>query len=669
MVRYFGHEPLYGIWTLSILSSALKFLALRAVVGLLVQRTAYRILAIAAIGCFMSSFVPTNGDLAMLGSLVILSMTLSAIAERPPIQMLFVVALVAAALLLGSASARWSPLLFLAVVAAACFLPLMYKSSAQTTLIVAIVLATIAIVPLHRSSIAFVPLAVGSGAAFVAIRQWTAPPRFALSRGLGVTTLVLTVLAAFVVLGLFAWVVWHPEQDLRKLESYRWVLQAVLRRDFLQDTDVLLGSGPKVALFELGRAMSPAFVLTAGLFSLAAWRHARQSPGDPSTHFAEAHGAMIAWIIAVVVGCVLLLGVPFSYRSGFLVVAFMAVSLTLGFSVLVTTKVIYQIAWPLLLLLAIYVLCGLAVVHCFFGPDLCRDSSYVGLFKSQATAIGSVVLVTAVVGLIFGSLLQRWAAQLIGACLILTFTFEFGLIKAYFMPYAYGRLESSPTSRAVSHLSHEEIELSRDIRQLGSAVVVVSDPFTMSNIRALTGLNSLVTFSNLDTMSPTTAAKLREWIRGVLTGSHGTCSLRTPLSIVGGLANAAEFNYWLARRTSLEPSGRRTLRRFGYLDSFLLTPRPDIKPADERTDHKWLEELSADKLRYYEDDLIGTPMILLVINRKTLAWSEGGGSVGYFPNVGELDTGFIDDLARRCDVRVYDRRFVLVRFPMTTAAD
>jgi hypothetical protein len=325
----------------------------------------------------------------------------------------------------------------------------------------------------------------------------------------------------------------------------------------------------------------------------------------------------------------------------------------------------------------------------------CESPNYVTLAAPLLAALGFA----AVAGVVYGLWSPARSPQLriiTSMVLVLIFSFEVTAGRTYFMPYSHGPLDSA-SRQTLSHLSESELEIAASIRGFGEKVVLISDPHTMANLRALTGLNSIVSFSNLDTMGPETTELIRSWIRSIVTRPPNSQSCGPhPVSAVLKHASAAEFNYWLVRHWKAIWSGSVALGIFGYRDSFLLTegPRPDQlvtardllprahdllpRAHDELAPrgiprHAWRQAALADVAATASlpgressgDPWEREPMFLLVINQKTLDWASSAVPVSYYADTRTLDRMLLEDLHTRCDVRVHDGRFALVRFPFS----
>lgn len=73
-------------------------------------------------------------------------------------------------------------------------------------------------------------------------------------------------------------------------------------------------------------------------------------------------------------------------------------------------------------------------------------------------------------------------------------------IKSYGYRYSYGDAWSK--DRPISHYTVDEVKLAARIRHLPMNTILLSDPYTLSIVEALTGLNGLYSFSNLGVMRP-----------------------------------------------------------------------------------------------------------------------------------------------------------------------
>jgi len=646
LVRYLGYDPLYGAWILPAFATLPKFLACRAVFQVLLRERAARLFATAAAACFFSAITPTNGELTLLGSLLVLSFGATAAADGRLASALRVAALGACGVFLGYFAARSVPLLYMTALGAACVLPYVAGRLGLARAPLALPVLCVVLAPLHRSALAFVPMALALGALLPLATAWARAGGEARARRLALGTAGFTVLSACAIAALLAWILLNPNDDLRETGPGGWLVENILGATPTK-ANILAGSGPKVALFELARAVLPSLALFSGLLVALGAAARRPSPQ-----------ALVAWGLAVALGSALLLGVPFVYRSAFLVVTLLILALAAAWQAFEQDAA----ARPRRVLLAMaggYALAALPLVYRCGAIARCERADYLDMARPFLLVIGLLVLASAAAA----ALAARRASfrYLAPAALVLLFVLENGVSRSFFMSYGYGAPD--PAARAVSHFGRADVELAAAVRAMGARVLIVSDPYTMSNLRALTGLNSLVTYSNLDTLSKASETRLREWLRGVLErpGTPGRCAPGHPLDVVDYTVNASEFNYWLARSSSPEVPGALVLRDFGMRNTLLLTPHPSRKGVPDRfPDAEWRRP-ALDKL---EARFPGEAAILLVVDRKTVRWVRGAEDIGYFPDVRPLERELVERLERDCGARVHAGRFALIRFPM-----
>ena len=548
---------------------------------------------------------------------------------------------------LGYVVTRTVPLIYIAGLGAVGLLPYAAARLRVPRALFALPVVCVALAPIHRSALAFVPMALVLGAVMPLAIAWVQVGAEARLRRLVAAVVSLTAVAGFAIAALLGWIMLNPADDMRETGPAGWLVETILGATPTK-ANILAGSGPKVALFELARAVLPSLALFSGIL-LALGVVARRPAAQ----------GLVAWALAVALGSLLLIGVPFVYRSGFLVITLLIVALVAGWQSLGQGDA-GSLRRATMAAAGAYVLLAIPLLYRCGALSRCERSEYLDLARTPLTVLGLLVLAGAAAGAL--SWRARALALVAPAVVVLLFVLESQVSRAFFMHHSYGEKEFS-ASRAVSHLSPQEVELAEVVRAMGNHLVVVSDPYTMSNIRALTGLNSLITYSNLDTLSPVGMVRLREWLKETVAPSGGrkSCTPRHPLHILDHTVNTAEFNYWLARSASPEVPASEVLRQFGLRDTFFTTVHPSRKGVPDRfPDHEWRKPLIA----RLEARFPGEPAILLVVDSKTIRWARGDEDVDYFPDVKPLEHDFVAQLEKRCGARVHDGRFGLIRFPM-----
>lgn len=668
LVRAFGYDPLEGFWFVAALSIAPKFLALRVAVHAFLNAREARLAAVAAAACFVSPLPLTNGGLAILGALSLFaSFSRGGDGIRVPGAVAVLLA-VAGYIVAHVAVRRLDPLAYLVVVVLACAAERIRPGKSLVSIAPPGILAlVVALAPLHRSAMLFVPVGTLCGWLLAAVRNG-ALARSGVVSALPSVTGAATAAAGIGVAAMAAFFLSNPQVDLRTHVLTQWVVATILGMD-PANLETSLGSGPKVALFELARTMSPSFVLATGVVLWLAWRALRTTRGTAQGAGLALAIPMGAWLIALALSAVLLGGVPFTYRAGFLVVVLLAIAWG-GALETARARMPEGAAERVLLASALaYVTVVIPIAYRCTPWATCQPSGYLEMARPYVWTLGGACAAAALVALVV-RLRRTLPAPVVALTLGSLFAFEFSILTAYFMPYHYGPADRSAS--AVSHLGREEIELAARLRGLGADVVLLSDPHTLANLKALTGLNGLLSASNLDTMHPQARAKLRAWLRAVLEAGEvgGACAPEPPLRIRDS-ASAPEFDYWLMRRARPLLSGRDALQKFGYRDALLagaVSTAMSLRDPGDR--HQWVTEAIATLAATAYGRLAGvdpwmSPMVLVVVNRKAVAWALGGGDLPYYPDLRPLAGDLLARLARRCDLRVEGGgRFALIRFPL-----
>jgi hypothetical protein len=669
LVRFLAFDGLLGAWVLPVLATLPKFIACRAAFQSVLRTRESWVFATAIAACFLSALAPTNGDFAALGSMLLFSLAVGAAGSGRLASAAGVVIAGLVALLVGHFATRSYTPLYIVVLAAMCLLPLGRVAGRAPARLLAVPLLIVVLAPLHRSTLVFVPLALVFGALIPLLNSWL-DRRRASAQVVGAVTGIVTAVAAAWAVGLLVWILMHPGERMQEAGLYRWLLELVLGVS-ATEANVIVGSGPKVALFELGRAMSPSFAGLAGIAVMLVFIQVMRWPGlTRGAGWAATRHALVTWGLAMSLGAALLIGVPFVYRSGFLVILLLATALAAAFDAFVEprAKTMYR---GILFIAAAYIVAVIPVAYRCGSIARCTASDYLERAWPFLAGFGALICAAAVFGVVFahGGRLFRYVTKTV---VVLLFALEIGISRAYFMPYSYGAALPRE-SEAVSHLSRGEIQLATELRGLTNPVVLISDPFTMANLRALTGLNSVLTYSNLDTVSAVGTQRLQKWLRETIEpGRPGTdCASMHPLDLTYDSANAAEFNYWLARQAQgPQVSGSSILGIFGIRASFLpVGDRSVSRRPDELTDHAWRAEAvkglsAALRAKAGELQVESEPQVLLVIDQKTVDWARGDKRVSYFPDARPLDPKLVAALGKRCPLRVYDQRFAVVSFPM-----
>ena len=178
-------------------------------------------------------------------------------------------------------------------------------------------------------------------------------------------------------------------------------------------------------------------------------------------------------------------------------------------------------------------------------------------------------------------------------------------IKSYGYRYSYG--DAWPKDRPISHYTIGEIQLASRIRSLPMNTILLSDPYTLSIVEALTGLNGLYSFSNLDVMRQ----DYKYNIQGVLSsfkepGKSGQCG-----------------------------EGEAVARRVMHFIELYPGAVPEVRYVWERKIAKPFG------VRMLQENLV------VILNAgRTFPWTDGRDS--YFPTPDRFDDDFIEFQIAKC---------------------
>jgi hypothetical protein len=191
------------------------------------------------------------------------------------------------------------------------------------------------------------------------------------------------------------------------------------------------------------------------------------------------------------------------------------------------------------------------------------------------------------------------------------------------------------------------------LHELPQATVLVSDPYTLSILRARTGLESIVTYSNLDVLSPRAERKLKSALNSVFsvprsnpgTGRRQVCQSLLSLAKDG----ASELNY-----TYAVLNGGFPLIMSGAPELPDATADPALQNGDQA--QGWANR--------FVDPASQVPWTFVaVISEKSVRWANlpVGERVGYFPMNGPLEPSMVNVLASVFPVlHNFDNRIIVV---------
>ena len=211
------------------------------------------------------------------------------------------------------------------------------------------------------------------------------------------------------------------------------------------------------------------------------------------------------------------------------------------------------------------------------------------------------------------------------AVLVVSVLFEVIASRAYFKPYAFMN-QPPPGGVVFSHFNHQDLAAADAIaRELGRGAVLVSDPKTMGLIGARSGLNSLVSYSNVNTMADDTRRELVSFLRQVLQGTPDL-KICTGLRRISDAYASGQLNYGQLRLRAGEQAEMDVLEVLGYNNA--LVPRPVGPPRILRLQSQNEEEAVQNQGGSIVSN--GT-LFAVIVSPDTLDWIDHPFDPSYFP--------------------------------------
>ncbi len=177
-----------------------------------------------------------------------------------------------------------------------------------------------------------------------------------------------------------------------------------------------------------------------------------------------------------------------------------------------------------------------------------------------------------------------------------------------------------PDSGVIAHYTKQEISLAEKLRSYPAKTVLISDPYTLSILRAGTGLNSVYSFANINIVThPRQYLEVFQYLKS-LEGTHFSRERAEPLAVMasGILRSAAAEGMYIWNRTHTDFTR-------------------DLITLDE----------------FYKN-------FVWVVSAKTLSWAEGRD--GYYPDNTPLPAPLIESLKSYFDIEInMDNRLLAMK--------
>jgi len=418
----------------------------------------------------------------------------------------------------------------------------------------------------------------------------------------------------------------------------RWTSDMAYRiGETLLRTTVIVGGGTGFnhSLVEYLRLSPPLillFVFTSMLVYVAHRQGARSVTGsevpgtEPKREASTDRLNQVLFLVLVIPPLVLVVHstVPYVYRGAFfpsvLTIALLAV--LYGFyrkSFLAGTSVQLALAWTFL------AVAGVLFDH-FFLYDYKIDT--VGNANPYLKALFplSQFVFLFLVFLPMMLFWRRWRLAVIVALVPVTTVAAVAMdtlsFRTMFYDKAYGA--QLPDTGVISHYSQDELQLAKTLRTQPAKTLLISDPYTLSILRAVTGLNSVYSFANINLV---TEPKLYRDTFRLLSG-------------LGGIDQDRE------RKQLLSYSDR--IRGLVAAEGYYLWNRDHPGTGGEL--------MTLDGMYDY---------FVWVISARTLQWAEG--NEDYYPDNSRLDERLIGTLQRYFDILTnVDNRLLVLKLKRPT---
>lgn len=336
--------------------------------------------------------------------------------------------------------------------------------------------------------------------------------------------------------------------------NHQWSSSIALRvGEILLRTDVLVGSGTGFnhSLVEYLRLSSPAvllftFTMIMG-FVFYRVRPALVPHGVVSqTKIIDSRMPSLNYVLFLVLTItplvlVALSTIPYAYRGAYFpaVLTILLLVVLVGFWESVDAASDRRLPSRALVLLAcVATLYGHLVLYDFSINFVTNANSYLTALSPLPQVILLLLILTAVAVFWFRPP-QQHAYGLVLFSIIAAIIVDATSFRTMFYDKAYGA--ELPASRVISHYTALELELGKSLRSAPAKTVLVSDPYTLSILRAVTGLNSAYSFANINLVTDPTPyqmmfrdlatlgrhdrreeyAKLAGWVKYLRTESAG----------------------------------------------------------------------------------------------------------------------------------------------------
>lgn len=515
----------------------------------------------------------------------------------------------------------------------------------------------------HRGSYLFVPTVLVSWLMYLAIvRMISAWP----SSSMAVLRLLSFVLPP-IILGIVVCVAgmrfgYIPPMSAN--DTFSSITELILGRKIEGGEELFLGSGPLVATIELGRTIGPIFSICITL-GVAWWWMTRPPLRDPSGAIGRHAEGFVTLVWSWIAGCGLSLavlsGFPFLYRTSAIILSLFTITATEVFCQLLidfSPSPRYRravVATAVTLLATVLVV----LVYAFAWRADLPFAGYQAILRPVELAGIALLMTLALLTLVQSRRIYIYGlAGIVGLGAVVDKAGLSGIIRSY----SYGALPDR--TAVVSHYNADELELARWVRKNLRNGIILSDPYTLGIVQAVSGAPAAYLFSNLDTVNEAVAKRVKSVVRTILQPTEGgqrlasTCSLIAPL--VGAINSETFFQM------------RRADALGGIMRSVRGVPAPGQEAAQPSSDvtASGSPEITPEEAESAIQNIVGTGdaawNLVAILTPRTIEWTHLAANqrLSYFPSAEPIEPAIIDALrAGPFPVLFANRQTVLVRIP------
>lgn len=395
---------------------------------------------------------------------------------------------------------------------------------------------------------------------------------------------------------------------------------------YLLRTPVFVGGGTGIAhsLVEYLRLLPPlAHVLISILFLwFVFWSQKQSVELKPQFGHGSAIGGASPWFLIAtlpILIVVVLSTIPYVYRGAFF-------PMTLGIALLAMLAARFLHAQEARCGIACRVVAGFTATYLIAAAAVwySAGNSFIGTKNTYLAALGpfaQTLLVTALAGLgVLAFMRKPGRIRDIGFMVAVVSAVAFDVFSFRTLFYEKAFRDHLPDSGIISHYTKLELSLAEKLQSYPAKTVLISDPYTLSILRAGTGFNSVYSFANINIVThPRQYLDVFQYLRS-LEGTRFSRERAERLDVMAGqiLKTAAAEGMYIWNRTHTDLSR-------------------DLVTLDE----------------FYQN-------FVWVLSAKTLSWAEGRD--GYYPDNTPLPDSLIESLRPYFDIEInLDNRLLAMK--------